>query len=227
MIPPPSDCRLIIFDWDGTLMDSISTICGCLSHAFAYAGLADRGAQQYREIIGLGLEDALAVLAPDADQRTRKRILEGYRECFFGTPVREMPLFPGVEDALVQLAGAGYEIAVATGKTRRGLDRVLGEHPLLAACISASRCADESRSKPDPLMLRELLRHYDLPPAATIMVGDTVHDMEMAVAAGVLPVGVLCGVHSAERLDASGAAMCFADPTALPGWLIRKRSGVE
>ena len=227
MIPPPSDCRLIVFDWDGTLMDSISTICGCLSHAFAYAGLADRGVQQYREIIGLGLEDALAALAPDADQPTRERILAGYRECFFGTPVGQMPLFPGVEDALVQLAGAGYEIAVATGKTRRGLDRVLGEHPLLAACISASRCADESRSKPDPLMLCELLRHYGLPPAATIMVGDTVHDMEMAVAAGVLPVGVLCGVHDAERLDASGAATCFADPTALPGWLIRKRTGVE
>ena len=227
MIPPPSDCRLIIFDWDGTLMDSISTICGCLSHAFAYAGLADRGVQQYREIIGLGLEDALAALAPDADQPTRERILAGYRECFFGTPVGQMPLFPGVEDALVQLAGAGYEIAVATGKTRRGLDRVLGEHPLLATCISASRCADESRSKPDPLMLCELLRHYGLPPAATIMVGDTVHDMEMAVAAGVLPVGVLCGVHDAERLDASGAATCFADPTALPGWLIRKRTGVE
>ena len=221
MIPPPSDCRLIVFDWDGTLMDSISTICGCLSHAFAYAGLADCGVQQYREIIGLGLEDALAALAPDADQPTRERILAGYRECFFGTPVGQMPLFPGVEDALVQLAGAGYEIAVATGKTRRGLDRVLGEHPLLAACISASRCADESRSKPDPLMLRELLRHYDLPPAAAIMVGDTVHDMEMAVAAGVLPVGVLCGVHGAERLDASGAAMCLADPTALPGGLIR------
>ncbi|MHB0874205.1 MAG: HAD family hydrolase, partial [Acidithiobacillus ferrooxidans] len=166
-------------------------------------------------------------LAPDADRSTRERILAGYRECFFGTPVREMPLFPGVEDTVMRLADAGYEIAVATGKARRGLDRVLGEHPRLAACISASRCADESRSKPDPLMLRELLRHYDLPPAAAIMVGDTVHDMEMAVAAGVLPVGVLCGVHGAERLDASGAAMCFADPTALPGWLIRKRPGFE
>ena len=224
MILPPDDCRLIIFDWDGTLMDSISTICGCLAHAFAYAGLADRGELQYQEIIGLGLEDALAALAPDADKPTRERILRGYRECFFGTPVREMPLFPGVEDTLVQLADVGYEIAVATGKARRGLDRVLGEHPRLAACISASRCADESRSKPDPLMLRELLQHYNLPSAAAIMVGDTVHDMEMAVAAGVLPVGVLCGVHSAERLGASGAAACFADPTALAGWLIPARA---
>ncbi|MBU2766306.1 HAD-IA family hydrolase [Acidithiobacillus ferrivorans] len=225
MILPPDDCRLIIFDWDGTLMDSIPAICGCLTHAFAYAGLADRGEQQYQEIIGLGLDDALAALAPDADKPTRERILEGYRKCFFGTPARAMPLFPGVEDTVLQLADAGYQIAVATGKARRGLDRVLGEHPRLAACISASRCADESRSKPDPLMLYELLKHYDLPPSAAIMVGDTVHDMAMAVAAGVLPVGVLCGVHSAERLDASGAAVCFADPTVLAGWLIRTLGG--
>ncbi|MBU2811141.1 HAD-IA family hydrolase [Acidithiobacillus thiooxidans] len=209
------DRRLIIFDWDGTLMDSIPTICRCLAHAFAYAGLADRGEEQYKEIIGLGLGDALAVLAPEADENLRSRILEGYRNCFFATPAVDMPLFPGVEQTVIALADAGFEIAVATGKARRGLDKVLNENPHLAARISASRCADETRSKPDPLMLEQLLDHYALAPEAAVMVGDTVHDMEMAVAAGVLPVGVLCGVHDNQRLSRAGAALCLPDPRFL------------
>ncbi|MBN2678632.1 HAD-IA family hydrolase [Acidithiobacillus montserratensis] len=217
MMPILQNRRLIIFDWDGTLMDSISTICRCLAHAFAYAGLEDRGEAQYKEIIGLGLNDALAVLAPEADENLRERILEGYRHCFFGTPAAAMPLFPGVEETLSGLADAGYQLAVATGKARRGLDKVLTENPRLAALVSASRCADETRSKPDPLMLEELLDHYQLPPEAAVMVGDTVHDMEMAVAAGVLPIGVLCGVHDGSRLTQAGAQVCIPDPRFLLG----------
>ncbi|WP_414039762.1 HAD family hydrolase [Acidithiobacillus sp. M4-SHS-6] len=217
MIPLLQDRRLIIFDWDGTLMDSISTICRCLAHAFAHAGLEDRGEAQYKEIIGLGLNDALAVLAPEADEKLRAHILEGYRHCFFSTPAAAMPLFPGVEETLSRLVDAGYQLAVATGKARRGLDKILTEYPRVEALVGASRCADETRSKPDPLMLEELLDHYQLPPKAAVMVGDTVHDMEMAVAAGVLPIGVLCGVHNESRLTQAGAQLCLPDPRFLLG----------
>lgn len=215
---PAPDLRLLVFDWDGTLMDSISTICGCLVGAFAAAGLADQG-ESYKEIIGLGLDEALAVLAPGIDGQQREQVLGAYRDCFFAASMAEMPLFPGVERALRDLADAGFHLAVATGKSRRGLDRMLAAHPALAQCIAASRCADESRSKPHPQMLRELLAHFDLPPSAALMVGDSIHDMEMAVAAGVLPVGVCCGVHDAQRLQNHGAQACLADVRDLPAWL--------
>ncbi|MHB0889035.1 HAD family hydrolase [Acidithiobacillus sp.] len=222
---PGPDLRLLVFDWDGTLMDSISTICGCLAVAFAAAGLPDRG-EAYKEIIGLGLDEALAMLAPGIGDRQREQVLSAYRDCFFTSSMAEMPLFPGVEPALRDLAAAGFHLAVATGKSRRGLDRMLAAHPALAQCIGASRCADESRSKPHPQMLHELLTHFDLPPSAALMVGDSIHDMEMAVAAGVLPVGVCCGVHDAQRLRAHGAQVCLADLQDLPAWLRREQRNV-
>lgn len=217
---PGSDLRLLVFDWDGTLMDSISTICSCLAGAFAAAGLPDRE-EAYKEIIGLGLDEALAVLAPGIDEGQREQVLSAYRDCFFAASMAEMPLFPGVEPALRDLADAGFHLAVATGKSRRGLDRMLAAHPTLAQCIAASRCADESRSKPHPQMLHELLDHFALPPGAALMVGDSIHDMEMAVAAGVLPVGVCCGVHDAQRLQTHGAQACLAEVRDLPAWLRR------
>jgi phosphoglycolate phosphatase len=135
----------------------------------------------------------------------------------------EAPLFDGALDTLRELQGAGYRLAVATGKSRSSLQRSFAKHPELRALISSSRCADETASKPDPLMLNELLEHEDLPPAAALMIGDTEFDVQMARSARVGALGVACGVHEQERLHGAGALAILADVRDLSGWLRQGR----
>lgn len=211
--------RLVVFDWDGTLMDSTGVICRCLAHAFAVAGLPVRSEREYGEIIGLGLDEAFTALAPDADALIRDRVLAAYKDCFFSTDGADMPLFPGVQRTLAHLTARGHTLAVATGKSRRGLDRMLSLYPDLAPHLACSRCADESRSKPHPQMLEEIMAVTGVTPDQCLMVGDSVHDMDMARAAGVTGIGVTCGVHGRDRLMASGAIACIGTVADLPQWL--------
>jgi phosphoglycolate phosphatase len=190
---------LLIFDWDGTLMDSADKIVSCFSAAAMDIGVPDPGDAAIRNIIGLGLDEALHQLMPDQDMTTRRRVAERYRDYFLGLDRTESTLFPGVPEGLKQLAEQGYLLAIATGKARRGLMRALGE-TRLAPLFAASRCADEAFSKPHPKMLHDLLDETGVEAARALMVGDTVYDMQMARSAGVDGLGVSYGVHERDRL---------------------------
>ncbi len=215
--------KLIIFDWDGTLADSAAMIVGSMQRAIALLDLPPRDDQQVRELIGLGLDEALQALYPDADVVALRQLLENYRRQWLGAGAAEAALFAGGLSALQALHGDGFHLAIATGKSRRGLDRSLRHHVEVRDLIRASRTADETRSKPDPLMLTELLAHAGLQAHEALMVGDTEFDVAMAVSIGMPAVGVTCGVHAPERLRQAGALALLDQVADLPGWLAAAR----
>jgi phosphoglycolate phosphatase len=212
------DYQLIVFDWDGTLMDSADKIVRCFESAVGDVGLPSPGAAAIRNIIGLGLNEAVATLLPQCDPEAQSRVVARYREHFLHLDQTEMPLFPGVRNGLASLAQRGYLLAVATGKARRGLSRVLRETGLEHLFV-ASRCADESFSKPHPQMLLDILEETGVVPAAALMVGDTVYDMQMARNARVDGLAVSYGVHERERLLAHGPVACLDSFPEVHGWL--------
>lgn len=211
--------ELIVFDWDGTLMDSAAEIVTAMQRAIQDLGLPERDADRMRELIGLGLNDVLARLFPELDTARVRELLTAYRRRYTAPGGQSQP-FPGASDALRRLHGADYRLAVATGKSRRGLDRNLTETGL-GRYFRHTRCADESTPKPAPDMLEELLLRSATPPEQALMVGDTEYDMAMASALDVPAVGVGCGVHDAGRLLQAGALTVLPDVAALPGWLDR------
>jgi phosphoglycolate phosphatase len=193
------DYDLIVFDWDGTLMDSIGKIVACMRSAIADVGVANPGDAAIRHIIGLGLAEAIRTLLPAESDATHAATVERYREHFLHRDQTASPLFAGVTDGLERLAQQGYLLAIATGKARRGLERVLGE-TTLGSYFVATRCADEARSKPHPQMLEDILDLTGTDPARAIMIGDTVYDLEMARSARVDSLGVTYGVHARAQL---------------------------
>lgn len=210
---------LLVFDWDGTLADSEALIVGAMQAAIGDLKLPGRTDRQIRELIGLGLNEALASLYPEFELPELLRLLEGYRARWVHSGLQEAPLFPGALDALRDLHGVGYRLAVATGKSRRGLQRSLETHAELRALLSSSRCADETVSKPDPRMLHELLEEEAVGADRALMIGDTDYDLIMARSAGMHAVAVACGVHPRERLLQAGAGHILRDVTELSGWL--------
>jgi phosphoglycolate phosphatase len=210
---------LLVFDWDGTLADSESMIVGAMLEAIAALNLPPRSAQQVRELIGLGLNEALAALYPDLELEGLRRLYEDYRRRYLTTIPREPPLFPEVVPTLQALHAHGYRLAIATGKSRVGLNRSLRHHRELNELIIASRCADETASKPHPQMLHELLEEVDVPAPRALMIGDTEYDMAMAAALPMPALGVVCGVHPPERLLRTGAMALIEQVRHLPGWL--------
>ncbi|GMR20533.1 MAG: HAD-IA family hydrolase [Gammaproteobacteria bacterium] len=190
---------LIVFDWDGTLMDSEQKIVRCFEAAAEDAGVPHPGTEAISGIIGLGMTEAVEALMPEADAGQREAVIDAYREHFLIHDKTEMPLFPGVKRGLSELKGMGYQLAVATGKARRGLDRVL-EQWQMHDHFAATRCADEAGSKPHPGMLRDILEATQVSLERAIMVGDTSFDMEMAQKAGMDGLAVSYGVHGRERL---------------------------
>lgn len=211
---------LLVFDWDGTLMDSEAKIVRCMQAAAHDAGLADPGVPAIRHIIGLGLKEALHELFPQAGDTQTARLIESYRVHFLERDDTAMPLFPGVREGLAQLAAQGYLLAVATGKARNGLNRVLEETGLHELFVS-SRCADEALSKPHPLMLEQILEETGTVPARALMVGDTVYDMQMARHAKVAGLAVSYGVHARAALLAEGARDCLDSFPDVCVWLDR------
>lgn len=190
---------LVIFDWDGTLLNSLAKISHCMQLAASDAGLEPREVEDIRGIIGLGLPEALATLYPDAQHAPLELLRERYSHHFMIQDQNPCDLYPGVEETLATLKSTGNQIAVATGKSRRGLNRVLGnlgweEH------FHATRCADETASKPNPLMLRELVEELDCPVEEAVMVGDTEFDLAMAANLGMRRVAVSYGAHPQSRL---------------------------
>jgi phosphoglycolate phosphatase len=210
---------LIVFDWDGTIMDSAAEIVAAMQQAIADLDLPERSPGAMRELIGLGLDDVLARLFPELDTTRVRALLAAYRSRYTA-PGGNSRLFPGVRETLTGLRTGGRTLAVATGKSRRGLDRGFAETGL-GHLFRVSRCADETAPKPAPDMLEDILLRTATEPHRALMVGDTEFDMAMAAAAGVAAVGVACGVHDAGRLHAAGAVTVLEDVTALPGWLAR------
>lgn len=180
-------------------MDSVSRIVSCLRQAALEQGLEDLDDRCFGDVIGLGLPQAIEQLYPGLEQSRVERFRQTYSARFLAADGEPSALFPGARALLGELRARGHRVAVATGKSRRGLDRVLAELDL-AASFDATRCADETASKPDPLMLEQIIGELDVERAAVVMIGDTEYDLEMAARAGIRSVGVSHGVHSRERL---------------------------
>lgn len=208
---------LIVFDWDGTLVNSADLIAACVQNACRDLRIGVPEAAAARFIIGLGLADALNRLLPNLAPDRYGELAERYRHHFLACE-DEIPLFNGVVELLGDLTRAGYLLAVATGKSRAGLDRSL-KRAGLASWFAASRCADECFSKPHPAMLLELMAEFGVAPERTLMVGDTVHDLQMAANAGCPAVAVTCGAHPRDQLLEACPIACLADVTELRRWL--------
>ena len=208
--------RLLVFDWDGTIIDSAATIASCIRLAAAELALEVPTMEQARHVIGLGLHDALRAAVPQLAAERTAEFVARYRE-HFRAREDEMALFGGMRELLAALAGARL-LGIATGKSRRGLERAL-EATRLRPYFRASRCADETNPKPDPAMLRELMEELEVPAQNALMIGDTSHDLEMARAAGVDALAVTYGAHPEQGLRACGPRGCVASVAQLGQWL--------
>lgn len=208
---------LIVFDWDGTLMDSTPTIAKCIQLASRDLGLPVPDESAARHVIGLGLRDALSFACPTLDPVDYPRLAERYRYHFL-TRDAELVLFEGVVELLQALREQHYFLGVATGKTRVGLQRAL-EATGLTSLFDATRCADETFSKPHPAMLHELTRELGQDMTRTVMIGDTTHDLQMALNAGAAGIGVCYGAHPADNLRAMEPLHCASSIADLSDWL--------
>lgn len=209
---------LLVFDWDGTLMDSTATIVRSLQRGFADVGLPVPPEADCRYIIGFGLADAMQYLCPQADAATIQALVHAYRHHFIADEA-ELTLFPGVEEGLAQLEAAGYLLAIATGKARQGLDRLLVQTGLGPRFV-ATRCADEGFSKPHPGMLNYLLDVTGTTPNRALMIGDTTHDLQLARNAGTASVAMTYGAHALPPLLELQPLAHFDHFTMLTNWLL-------
>ena len=208
--------RLLVFDWDGTIIDSASTIVDCICAAARDTGIEVPPRERAAHTIGLGLHDALRFAVPDLPPERYADFVAHYRRHFRACE-DSMQLFAGMRELLSELRKTRL-LAVATGKSRRGLDRAL-EAGNLKGTFMASRCADETNPKPHPAMLLELMDELKASPQQTLMIGDTSHDLEMARAAGVDALAVTYGAHAAEGLRACAPLGCFSSVKELDEWL--------
>jgi len=208
---------LIVFDWDGTLLDSASGIAECIQLAAADMSLPIPDRETASHVIGLGLHDSLRHAVPTLPASGYAAFSEHYRRHFLARE-EAMGLFPGVPELLRALRDQGHRLAVATGKSRRGLDRALAATGL-GPLFVATRCGDETRPKPHPAMLEELLRELGSEAGSALMIGDTSHDLLMASNAGVDAVAVASGAHSAESLRTFSPRACLQNVVELPEWL--------
>jgi phosphoglycolate phosphatase len=209
---------LVVFDWDGTLADSTTVIAESLQRACRDIGCTVPGDVDARYVIGLGLADALRHIAPDLHADRYPDLSARYRDHFLAREPH-IPLFDGARELVDALRDRGHLLAVATGKSRKGLDRALEFHRLREH-FHATRCADEGRSKPHPEMLLHLMERLGVPATRTLMVGDTTHDLEMAARAGVGAVGMTHGAHDAAALADAPAIEVFDSLGALRRWML-------
>ncbi len=209
---------LIVFDWDGTLMDSTATIVKCIQAAARDLGFPMPADSAAAHVIGLGLQEALQTAVPEIEPKHYPRMVERYRYHYLAQD-QELTLFAGVREMLDELSRSGYFLAVATGKSRVGLNRALDAVNLLSL-FDATRCADETFSKPHPAMLQELTRELGQDMGRTLMIGDTTHDLQMAVNAGAAGVAVHYGAHPAHELAALKPLYAANSVMTLHAWLL-------
>jgi phosphoglycolate phosphatase len=209
--------KLVVWDVDGTLVDSRRSIFEGVTQAYRRVGLEPPSYDRTRQIVGLGLREAMAVLSPELDDDAVDAIAQAYREAFQAwhrTPGFAEPLYDGAAETLDRLRVDGWKIAMATGKSRRGVETALRVHGW-ADLFDSTHCADDGPGKPHPAMVLEAMKALGVPPARTIMVGDTAHDMRMAKAAGAYAQGVTWGFHTAEEILEGGADHVAEDFAAL------------
>lgn len=209
--------RLAVFDCDGTLVDGQHDICGAMDAAFAGLGLPAPAQAVVRRVVGLSLPQAVRLLLPDADDDLHAALVAGYKQAYQAARSEGRiaePLFPGIRELLDGLREAGWELGVATGKSRRGLEHCLAVHGLTDHFITL-QTADQHPSKPHPAMLEAALSEALAAPAEAVMIGDTAYDIAMALAADVRPIGVAWGYHEPAELLAAGAEAVAETPADL------------
>ena len=213
---------LLVFDWDGTLVDSIERIVTSLQFASKQTIDIDLSEKQARDVIGLGLMEAITKLHPELDtaQHTDRlnSIADAYRQHYLYDNTVPAPLFSGVNELLNELRGDGYTLAISTGKSRAGLDQSINQHQV-ADFFATTRCAGENKSKPHPEMLHEILDELNFSASQALMIGDSEHDLKMANNASMQSIGVTHGVHDAETLNQHKPLTCLADITDLYTYL--------
>jgi phosphoglycolate phosphatase len=214
---PRKQFDLIVFDWDGTLMNSTATIVKCIQHAAKDVGLTPPSDSAAAHVIGLGLAEAMQHVMPGIEPAQYQRMVERYRYHFL-TQDHELVLFAGVREMLAELKQAGYFLAVATGMGRVGLNRALNAAGLLSV-FDATRCADETFSKPHPAMLQELTRELGQDMRRTVMIGDTTHDLQMAINAGAAGIAVEYGAHPVTQLETCRSVFSARNVALLRDWL--------
>ena len=212
---------LVVFDWDGTLSDSTAAIARAIQDAAADLGLPVPDDATASHVIGLGLHDALARAVPTLPAERIAEYSARYRVHYFAREA-ELALFPGARELIAGLREAGALLAIATGKSQRGLQRALASAGL-GDEFAATRCADQTHPKPHPAMLLELADELMVAPGRTLMVGDTTHDLQMAVAANASAVGLTQGAHPYEQLVACRPLALFDTLTQLHQWLMPRR----
>lgn len=214
--------QLVIFDWDGTIMDSALKIATCIQLSAKEVGLTVPSIDEAKSIIGLGLNEAMIQLFPLASNAELNDMVGAYKYHFVTGDKTEQRLFDGVASGLKSLEDAGAILAVATGKSRVGLDRILTLVDLKHH-FAVTRCADETRSKPHPQMLEEILDFTAIEPHKAIMVGDTTYDLDMAMNANMHGLGAGYGVHSTQMLNHSKALSVESSFKNVIAWLLDGR----
>lgn len=209
---------LLIFDWDGTLADSIGRIVEAMHRSAERAGYALCSDEAVKGIIGLALGEAIATLYPHLDAPQVEAFRRHYADVYMALDQQPSPLFDGVVESLEAFRAEGYRLAVATGKARRGLDRVLKANGW-EGYFDITRAADETRGKPHPLMLEEILAHCRVEPGRALMVGDSAFDLQMASNAGMHSVAVGYGAMSLQALAEFGPQVCIEHFSQLREWL--------
>ena len=207
---------LIVFDWDGTVMDSTGVISGSIQAACRDLGLTVPDDATARHVIGLGLSQALRYAVPDLPEAMRPELVERYRHHFLAQD-EAIPLFEGAKETIAELHEAGYWLGVATGKSNAGLNRAM-ESTAMKNYFHATRTADQTLSKPDPAMLFELMDELGVSAARTLMVGDTTHDVQMAQNAKVDVVAIGHGAHPPEQLQELDPLALVQDFVELRAW---------
>ena len=210
--------KLLIFDWDGTIIDSAARIVSSMQKAARDLDQPELTDDAVRNIIGLGLPEAIRALIPDVDDAIIPPLRERYGHYYLNADDTPTALFEGVEETLVNLRQKGFRLAVATGKSRRGLQRVFGDTGL-EYLFETSRCADETTSKPHPHMLEEILDETGLAATDAVMIGDTEFDLEMGVRAGMDTIAVSYGAHHIDRLMQYNPALVMHRFPELESWL--------
>lgn len=205
---------LIIFDWDGTLIDSIDWIVHCLQTAGKQCGRDIPEPQAAKDVIGLSIRNACAKLFPGVDQEMLTQLTASYQQTYLSRQLSRDDLFPGVYDMLAELKQVGYQLAVATGKTRTGLQEAL-QATDMEELFCITRCSDETASKPDPLMLHQIMQHTNATNERSLMVGDSTHDLQMAMNAQISAIAVSCGAHPEDILQQYNPLMCLQQPVEL------------
>ena len=214
----PRRFDLIVFDWDGTLFDSTALIVRCIQGACADIGVAVPSAESAAYVIGLGLNDALQHAVPGLPESRYPELGRRYRHHYFANQ-QALVLFPGTLDMLQALKARNHWLAVATGKSRAGLDEAL--HTVsLKGVFDATRTADETAGKPHPLMLQQLMQTLGVVPERTLMIGDTTHDLQLAANAGTPSVGVSYGAHDPASFAALSPLHVAHSTADLHAWLL-------